>query len=196
MSLTIAVSSVAEMLKNETRIQHQQAEDLLVHKLSCIKSVKEYTCLLKMFYGFYHPLEETAHSFIPRSVLKNIASRKKSAWILQDLTEVGDNDVIPLCNHLPKIHSTEQALGCLYVLEGSTLGGRVIMKMLQAQQPQFFTGEVLHFFNGYGEETSSKWIEFKSVLDQYIDNVEEIVASANETFSLFHNWIKKSLYNE
>jgi len=37
----------------------------------------------------------------------------------------------PRCGELPELAAISQALGCLYVIEGATLGGRTITRHLQ-----------------------------------------------------------------
>jgi len=196
MPLTIERVSIAQLLKQETAMFHQEAEKLLIEKLHTITSPEHYISLLQTFYGFYKPTEEVAHCFVSKDVLPDIDERKKCNWIESDLKALGYKEVSPLCSRIPKVNSLPQALGCMYVLEGSTLGGRVICKMLKQNHHLSTVTNAFHFFNGYGEETGSKWVAFQQCINHFDMDHELIVASANETFSLFHNWIKQSLYNE
>lgn len=65
-----------------------------------------------------------------------------------------------------QIANEAEALGVLYVMEGSTLGGNMIAKKLQANDA--FSGNNFHYFRCYGERTGSMWKNFKSVLDEVI----------------------------
>lgn len=85
-------------------------------------------------------------------------------------------------------------LGCLYVIEGATLGGRVITRHLQNQlgtTPD--SGGA--FFDGYGAETGSRWKAFCTMLSQYADHSADedrqaaIVAGANRTFETLTHWL-------
>ena len=64
-----------------------------------------------------------------------------------------------MSSYLPGIENEVQAQGALYVLEGSTLGGRGITKMLLRQCP-WLTLQKLTFFNGYGAGTGPMWLSF------------------------------------
>jgi heme oxygenase (biliverdin-IX-beta and delta-forming) len=65
----------------------------------------------------------------------------------------------------PVIGTTAEALGVFYVLEGSTLGGKTILKALRSRGVS--TGG-LHFLDPYGKETGSRWRAFLSVLEREI----------------------------
>ncbi|MER3464226.1 MAG: hypothetical protein C4329_07220 [Chitinophagaceae bacterium] len=67
--------------------------------------------------------------------------RRKADAILLDLNDTVD---LSLCTSLPQINSTAKTIGAMYVLEGSTLGGRGISKMLQRHA--FINPDNLHFF--------------------------------------------------
>jgi heme oxygenase len=113
---------------------------------------------------------------------------------LDDITVLGGNARTTItAADLPEYRNYLQAFGALYVLEGSTLGGPYISKMIQKQldKPDM---EGLSFFNSYGDETGMMWDRFKVVLDRQADNEAEqnvILQSANETFQKFKSWINK-----
>jgi len=95
-------------------------------------------------------------------------------------------------NELPAIRSHAEALGAMYVMEGSTMGGKIIARMIEGQAgisgPSGFS-----FFNGYGEETGRMWEEFKVFLNRPLDEMEKLnmILTANRTFITFYNWIDK-----
>jgi len=66
---------------------------------------------------------------------------------------------------LPEIKNTAQAFGALYVIEGSTLGGQIIKKMVQ-KQLCMEGNNGLSFFDGYREATSDMWQVFKGAYYQ------------------------------
>jgi len=80
-------------------------------------------------------------------------------------------------------------LGALYVIEGSTLGGTIISKMIK-QQLAIPDNKGLSFFNGYGSETEKMWQDFKLFLDRPLKPAEEavVIRSANDTFNKFGQW--------
>ena len=71
--------------------------------------------------------------------------------------------------------SPAQALGMLYVLEGSTLGGRIILRMLASRGVQ---DPSLAFLDPYGAQTGARWRGFLAVLAREADDNEERIAQA------------------
>lgn len=193
MSLTIPVLSAAELLKEKTRASHAQAENFLYPFLNAISSSRDYAMILKMFYGFYEPLEKIHSRFISDTDLKDISERKHTGHILLDLKNLNSEpDHIPVCSDLPSIQSKAAAFGSMYVLEGATLGGRMITKML-LQHPVFpLNAEHLHFFRGYGDATREKWIQFQEALNSQTET-SEMADAANESFDCLGRWIQKIL---
>ena len=99
-------------------------------------------------------------------------------------------DIIEICCDLPMIDSTDRALGALYVLEGSTLGGRIIADMI-ARRLGLLTS--LEFFDSYGDETQNMWRSFKDFLNKprTAEQQTKIIDAAKDTFITFKNWIGK-----
>jgi heme oxygenase len=91
---------------------------------------------------------------------------------------------LPLCGDLPDVSHVSSAFGCLYVIEGSTLGGQIISRHLRARlnvTPQ--AGGL--FFHGYGEETGAMWKAFCSTLGAHaltLENQDPIIDAALATF--------------
>lgn len=85
---------------------------------------------------------------------------------------------------LPMPETIAQALGCMYVLEGSTLGGAVILRQLQ-QIPELNELAAFSFYGFYGKELGKKWQEFGVILTNFAQDAEkeeEVVAFAKTTF--------------
>lgn len=77
------------------------------------------------------------------------------------------------------------ALGYMYVIEGSTLGGRVILKHVQ-EKLKLDEHRGASFFAGYGAETGVKWKNFLSNLTNYAErsgNGDEIIKGAVHAFA-------------
>lgn len=71
--------------------------------------------------------------------------------------------------------SRAEALGMLYVLEGSTLGGRFIAGALAARG---VTDPDLAFLDPYGSATGARWRAFLTVLAREVGADERLVADA------------------
>ncbi|MBC7548517.1 MAG: biliverdin-producing heme oxygenase, partial [Polaromonas sp.] len=97
----------------------------------------------------------------------------------------------PQCQALPDLATPLKLFGCLYVLEGATLGGQIITRHLHASlglTPQSGGS----FFSGYGPHTGSRWKEFCAHLTAFaaqLDSDAEIVDSANATFDSLDRWL-------
>ena len=181
--------TVSERIRESTFEKHKEAEEVLMSILRKIRTREDYTRILECFYGFFQPLQQQIRRYIHPGDLHDIDERRTSDKLLRDLESLGSvAESLPVCRHLPRISSKEEAFGALYVLEGSTLGGRVISRLLAAVSSANLNNNHLHFFNGYGEQTGSRWKYFKEVLNQQ-PNDEELVNSARETFILFKNWL-------
>jgi len=77
------------------------------------------------------------------------------------------------------------ALGCMYVVEGSTLGGRMLLTHVKGLLglSEYSGGR---FFAGYGADTGSMWKEFIRVMSDYaVQNIctGQVVAGARYAFS-------------
>ncbi len=80
-----------------------------------------------------------------------------------------------------------QAMGALYVLEGSTLGGRVIGRHIAAAHG--LGGEGLAYYSGHGPRTGAMWSAFRARLDAFDGEGETVVAAANATFDAMRLWL-------
>ncbi len=85
------------------------------------------------------------------------------------------------------------ALGCLYVLEGATLGGQVISRHLAKLGIGPENGG--RFFNGYGARTGEMWKSFQTSATAYCvthDQISEAVDGAKWTFERFRESMPNS----
>ncbi|MBT1702896.1 biliverdin-producing heme oxygenase [Chryseosolibacter indicus] len=179
-------------LKEQTAYAHQVLEKKLVTRIKNIRSVEDYATLLKVMYGYYAAIEIQIQPYITDESLLNFTARRKADSILDDISSFMPVGQLPLCTDLPVVKSYAQSLGVLYVLEGSTLGGQIIAKMI-ANQLNLKDKKGISFFLGYGEKTQVMWESFKEKLDQPFNDFEkeEIIGAANDTFITFKNWIDK-----
>lgn len=183
-----------DTIKEVTQTQHQQLEKALVAKMKAIRSMQGYVDLLKMFYGYFGGLEQQINRYINSSYLHDYDQRRKTNAMADDIIALQDSvPVTASGNDLPAINNSLQAFGALYVIEGSTLGGSIISKMMQ-QHLQFNGQKGLSFFNGYGEQTHQMWTGFKTALNAAVKNADDakvVTQAANDTFAGFKNWMEK-----
>jgi heme oxygenase len=179
-------------LKKSTQHVHAELEKILVIHMRKIGSAADYIDLLELMFGFYYPLQQKLLPFLDNQHFSGRQRGRQAENILADTRyfNPGQNKRPLLCGALPQITSYPSSLGALYVLEGSTLGGRIITGMI-ARQLGMNTDNGFSFFNAYGEETTAMWDNFKLLLDSpwTDEEKEEITAAASGTFSAFKNWI-------
>lgn len=173
-----------DKLRISTKETHEALEQAMFPHIKNLREIVDYTKLLHLFYGYYKPLQDAVDTHIDLSVFPEYAQLRKAEWILEDLAALGEPAIdIPIYHFDFTISSHADALGALYVTEGSTLGGKVICKTIATNLGKTdFEG--LKFFNGYGNDTGRRWKSFLSVLNNYSDTKEEnaIIRSANNVF--------------
>jgi heme oxygenase len=181
-------------LKEATTANHQQTEKILIGKMKAMRSKQDYVNLLSDFYGYFGGLEKQIERYVNESTLADYNERRKTAAIADDIVAMGGTvPELATANELPGIDNYLQAFGALYVIEGSTLGGKIISKMVQ-QHLQVDGTAGLSFFNSYGDDTQQMWENFKDVLNGAPTTPEEeavITNAADETFAKFKSWLEK-----
>ena len=180
-----------QALKSQTAQLHNEIEnDLDLMRLDL--SRQDYQTVLERFYSFYVPFENLLHESIYSDFLK---PRSKISHLIKDLSFLGvqidgldhfsEKDLFPL-------NTPEQILGVLYVLEGSTLGGRILTQHFSTKF-DFSPEEGINFFNCYGVKTGIYWKEFLEFMEkERIDKSlkeELIISSAKNAFQALNKWL-------
>jgi heme oxygenase len=186
---------IMQRLKRDTQFHHEQIERI-VDLPSRLRSREAYRAVLVQFYGFYAPLEASLHRIEGLILaLSDVAARRKAGLIARDLLALGlspsELPALPRCGDLPALPDVAHALGCLYVLEGATLGGQIIARQLAAG-PSVTADSGGAFFSGYGPETGPMWRSFGTGLAAYVTTPEReagVVTAARETFRAFERWL-------
>ena len=184
------IMTLSEQLKSSTQIEHYETETLLVEKIRSIQSKEDYIRILKIFYGYFAPVELQIRRFVTTEHLADLHDRRNVSRIKQDLQTLGYDEDISLSTILPSIKNYCHAAGAMYVQEGSTLGGRHIAKMVSARMAD--TTEALTFFRGYDEKTDEMWNSFKVFINKSFTNESEasqVVEGAKLTFVKMKEWI-------
>ncbi|MGG7660865.1 biliverdin-producing heme oxygenase [Dyadobacter sp. BHUBP1] len=181
-------------LRQETAESHQKLEGNPLSKaiLSPFVSVKDYQTYLAALFGVTIACEDQIFPIISH-VITDLADRYKSRLIIDDLLATGlseaEIDALPVYRF--EFSTVAEALGIMYVLEGSTLGGKVLYRHIH---------EVLgltpengaSYFWGYGPHTGNLWKSFISALTQFVDELDErdgVIGSAKKTFTIIDNWL-------
>lgn len=180
------------VLREQTRVEHAAIEATL-GLMSDALTLQEYRRTLERFHGFWQPLEARLRQ-VPGLDMTGIdlAARAKTPLLALDLRALGVEEPrgARLCDDLPLVGSPGAALGCLYVIEGASLGGQIISRHLRARLDiTKDTGG--RFFHGYGERTGEMWRTFRAaveVFDASAGAQDEMVAAAIGTFRGLRVW--------
>jgi heme oxygenase (biliverdin-IX-beta and delta-forming) len=171
-------------IKEATHIAHQQLEKKVVLRLKAIRSNADYAALLKYFYAYFNALENAITPYVTADVLPNITQRRDTSYLKNYIEELGsDVNDLPQVT-LPAINNVVDAMGALYVMEGSIMGGPYIVQMLQKGG----IDKGVSFFSGYGQNTGQMWDVFTAALNSVAATETEETAAieaANQTFSNF-----------
>lgn len=182
---------ITQRLKEETRPNHEHTEEIAYSKeiMSRTLTAEEYRKLITNTYFVHSVIEnqvEKIEALLKDSDLE-LDTRKKSHLLEKDLQNLGlEPSKIAAPSIEFNISTLEEALGAMYVLEGSTLGGMYIYKALQ-RNPNLEKENISEFnyYNCYGEATRDRWAKFQEVLVKYAANKESedaIVENAKRTF--------------
>lgn len=185
---------LSSSIKDFTRTVHHNLEKTLIARIKGITNVEAYIGLLAMMYGFYEPMEKAIDRYMSAGSIPHYALRRKASALLDDIRFfIPGYQPQALAKQLPVINSYPAALGSMYVMEGSTLGGKIIAGMVQNQlQLQHGTGT--SFFNSYGNEADKMWQSFRSKLDEPFSDTDKttIITAAENTFKTFKTWVEQN----
>lgn len=182
--------TILETLKTETKTQHQQVERVLISELKSLKTKNDYAKLLNRLYSFYKPLEDDLHQKIDQETIKDIAQRKHTFRIVKDLQALNSDANISLKNDHMAIPSLSYAIGVMYVIEGSTMGGQIISKMIH-KNVNTDGADAVSYFSSYEETTHHMWTEFKNQVTnmEHTLDYQEVFKGAKDTFSNLEQWL-------
>jgi len=182
-----------EELSAQTMQDHQQLDKLLIPYIKGCDTAAKYADLLQCFYGYFNPLELLISTYINDNIVPQYSRRRKANVIAEELQSMHEN--LRATNKdvsLPGINNIAGAFGAMYVLEGSTMGGKIISKILAGnlgRQPSD-----IRFFNYYGADADALWGQFVQTLNTFAEELDDagkdtIISAARNTFHCFKAWI-------
>jgi heme oxygenase len=187
-------SMIRAALKRATQAHHDALEHRMAPLLGPI-SFDDYGSLLKRLLGFYGPLEERILALsVCQAIPLDVGRRAKAHLLARDLRFLGSGEAeltaLSVCEDLPDVSGISRAFGCLYVLEGATLGGQVIAEHLRQHLGLNEEGGC-DFFASYGNEVGMMWRAFLSALDSYCRDGADgaILVGSVETFAAMDRWL-------
>ena len=175
---------LSQHIKESTKSAHQALEGTVVRQMKAIRSEADYADFLNNFYIYFNAIEKAILPYISKDVLHDYADRRKSDYIKADIESLGGTVENRSDIKVPEINNPLEALSALYVLEGSIMGGPIIVQMLN----KYGIHKGTSFFSGYGEDTGKMWGIFTAALNAQGENPDthpKAADIANETFSRF-----------
>ena len=204
MSNTVLTQQPATLsrLRAETRSQHEAIEQALM-LMSDQLTLPTYVHRLEQFFGFYKPVEDRIYddsgplgAWLAARLTAplKLAKRRKAQLLEADLNVLRPGGMpLALCRHLPRLASAAECFGCMYVLEGASLGGVLISRHIETTlgvTPA--TGG--RFFKGYAEQTGAMWQEFRAAITEFsltTDDDDAMIETACATFEALRLWCEE-----
>ena len=186
--------TILDTLKYETKKAHQEAEKILIFQLKSLKSPYEYAQLLEQLYIFYTPIETILLQKISSKLIPDISKRIHMPHILEDLKILEYKLLRNPEDPLIAVKTPSHALGILYVIEGSTMGGQIIAKMIN--ENVYMNGlDATNYFSSYKEETHIMWNSFKQNISSIEKNIndQEMLKGAQETFEKLSAFLEATM---
>ncbi len=153
--------SVISRLRAATAKAHQDLE----HGLDMMRAAADPAgrrALVTRFHALHLGAERVLEPLLADYPGLEFEARRRSPWLAADLVDLGaDPGATRPCRIDPPASAAE-ALGMFYVLEGSTLGGKVIRKAMEDQGADMLG---LSFLTPYGEATGERWRAFMALLE-------------------------------
>lgn len=174
--------SMIGLLRARTAEHHHGLESGLgiLHRLS---EAATRGPLIAGYFSLYRATEAALRPHLSDMPDLAFCSRVRSRQI-PDKAELPERGKLLVNPVFPAIGTKAEALGALYVLDGSTLGGR---KILQALRRQGVSTEDLHFLDPYGKAAGANWRLFLGILERETGpnpaTMNECISGAIKAFS-------------
>ncbi|WP_125723647.1 biliverdin-producing heme oxygenase [Flavobacterium ustbae] len=180
-SASSIASNFLSDLKTQTSDSHRRLEELPVSMsiMSPDMKIEDYSYYLSLMHDVHNDTEGLIFPFFSE-LIEDLEQRRKKHLIEDDLLFLNSKKI-----NSEKVFQTEKistpfALGILYVVEGSTLGGRFILKNV-SKFPELSGDKGVSYFNGYGDRTGSFWklfLNFVATYEQENNCGDEIIEGA------------------
>lgn len=174
---TASVPTPLDALRNATSDYHGKLE-AAIDWMGAFESFQAYRDLLERFARVVPPLEVAIAQQLACTPPPDFEPGVRTAWLESDLAAMTaflaareprvvteHTGLAPSSETRPSldfsyIDSASAAIGALYVLEGSSLGGQFLSRQLQ-ERLQLTAAEGGAYFNGYGANTGKHWQAFR-----------------------------------
>ena len=205
-----AVGRPAEPMSVELRRRTRDAHVMVERSFALdawLKDRTTYASLLVVLRAFYRPVEAALGELEGWGRLTpplDVGARRRAGLLDDDLDRLGVEIPAPesgtgsapeLGEWLGALGSLSRGLGCLYVLEGSALGGQIVARRARTAIDR---GLPVSFFAAADRsDLHGDWHALKAAADGYrLEHGpgagEEMVEAARATFSILGGWLERS----
>ena len=190
---------ILEQLEQGTRDLHARIERQ-VPLLDPALQIDTYRAFLESMLGFYQPFEDALAVFPWHRAGLDLDQRRKARLLIDDLQRLGHDHgslaSIRRCRDLPCPADLLEAMGCLYVVEGATLGGRILMRSVH-RTLRLSPVSGCAFLASYGNAVGCMWRRFGEALVRAERTSTEagtaaapsMVTAARDTFAKLDRWL-------
>lgn len=192
-----AGNALAARLRSETAALHVRVEQE-VGLPDSVHSRADYAALLGRLLVFHRSFENSSSqsewSEEWATVGITLPDHERSGLLVDDLSGLGER-ASPEAAVLPEPTSFAQALGGLYVMEGSSLGGRALAPAFRATLGDIPT----RFYDSDGRNHPHPWRSVKAALTRFDDlagDTDDVVSGAAAMFASFGNYLASSRWQE
>ena len=179
-----------ERLKKDTRPDHDMVEELMFVQaiMNGTLSLQQYKILLRTNYLVHEAFEALLFSRLSGQTAEEmqITRRSKIPALVKDFDELemGAPQVVAPAGDF--YDSEAAALGALYVLEGASLGGHVIVKKLATNPGLNHLNLSFNYYRIYGDDLIPNWKSFCAVLNRQPETDYPIILDgARKMFACF-----------
>jgi heme oxygenase len=185
---------ILDQLKSRTAAAHTSLEQRLGIARERA-TLGDYEAYLLAMWGFSSPLE-LGFRKLPAELGRElrIEERCKADLLEADLAALAARTGRPAssrpkwCDQLPSTSSVTRSLGVLYVLEGSTLGARFLLRHLAPLGIE----DCSSYLRSYGAELKVMWEGLRDVLvdhaQRHPELEPELIDAAQQTFARLDAW--------
>jgi heme oxygenase (biliverdin-IX-beta and delta-forming) len=180
-----------QRLRQETKADHHKVEGAVPLMHQGLNKA-EYVQCLQRIYGVVAAWEERAAEVAPEWFQPALLARQRGLLLELDLAWFGVTEKDGGRPALPEMSYLPSLFGTMYVMEGSTLGGQLIARHVEAAL-HLTEGRGNSYFRGHGSQTGPLWKEFSEMLRVWIpdEQTDAVVASAKAMFSTFGTWMQR-----
>jgi heme oxygenase (biliverdin-IX-beta and delta-forming) len=166
-------------------------------KLDASCGFADYRAYLRFMHAFHRAAEPSLHDGTLERAGVDMSGRAKLPWLERDLAALGI-EPIPAPRLEAALLDLHRRIGWAYVLEGATLGGRVLYRSL-APRWSLDAAHGAAYLNGHGERTGAMWNGFVAQLDALPldeEQREACVAGAQDAFARLEAWFRSNGWDE